>query len=369
MNLKNLVQQYDKLQLLDDFIKFKYEPRFKKKLLGEISNIIHNNINNENNEGINKEDIEIKDEKEKIDLINNEEDYLNLKQEKEKKVDLNNDEIITTFEALNNPSLNKQLIKSIHEIKRKINLRSIKMLNNNVIQFEHPANFTIFDKKKNLNKNINVIEKKQENKRFLHPCQENYFKVIENEKNQKSSIKSSITKANKNLLYCVNNFPNIHLDKTQSKKIKVEFKDEYKFYDNNDRITAIKNFSKRNFINKKFRNKILISPKKKEEEIVKIKEIERDEFDPKGIYYISKPFIPNLRGKLVHSNLKKRKKPYRLIYSAAPKNTYEHYLEKYGNDNFIVNGYNDKTYKFGYGTTSNFGLRKIEFFVYGNKFY
>ena len=30
MNLKNLVQQYDKLQLLDDFIKFKYEPRFKK---------------------------------------------------------------------------------------------------------------------------------------------------------------------------------------------------------------------------------------------------------------------------------------------------------------------------------------------------
>ena len=133
MNLKNLVQQYDKLQLLDDFIKFKYEPRFKKKLLGEISNIIHNNINNENNEGINKEDIEIKDEKEKIDLINNEEDYLNLKQEKEKKVDLNNEEIITTFEALNNPSLNKQLIKSIHEIKRKINLRSIKMLNNNVI--------------------------------------------------------------------------------------------------------------------------------------------------------------------------------------------------------------------------------------------
>ena len=132
MNLKNLVQQYDKLQLLDDFIKFKYEPRFKKKLLGEISNIIHNNINNENNEGINKEDIEIKDEKEKIDLINNEEDYLNLKQEKEKKVDLNNDEIITTFEALNNPNINKQLIKSIHEIKRKINLRSIKMLNNNV---------------------------------------------------------------------------------------------------------------------------------------------------------------------------------------------------------------------------------------------
>jgi hypothetical protein len=244
------------------------------------------------------------------------------------------------------------------------------MLNNNVIQFEHPANFTIFDKKKTNNKNLNSIEEnKTENKRFIYPCQENYLKEIENEKHQRRSIKSSIKKANKNLLYCVNNFPNIHLDKNQNKKIKVEFKDEYKFYDNNDRITAIKNFSKRNFINKKFRNKILISPKKKEEEIVKIKEIERDEFDPKGIYYISKPFIPNLRGKLVHSNLKKRKKPYRLIYSAAPKNTYEHYLEKYGNDNFIVNGYNDKTYKFGYGTTSNFGLRKIEFFVYGNKFY
>jgi hypothetical protein len=243
------------------------------------------------------------------------------------------------------------------------------MLNNNVIQFEHPANFTIFDKKKNLNKNINVIKKKQENKRFLHPCQENYFKEIENEKNQKSSIKSSITKANKNLLYCVNNFPNIHLDKTQSKKIKVEFKDEYKFYDNNDRITAIKNFSKRNFINKKFRNKILISPKKKEEEIVKIKEIERDEFDPKGIYYISKPFIPNLRGKLAHSNLKKRKRPFRLIYSATPKNSYEHYLEKYGNDESNVNGYNDRTYKFGYGTSNGFRLRKIDFFVDGNKFY
>ena len=57
---------------------------------------------------------------------------MNLKQEKEKKVDLNNDEIITSFEALNNASLNKQLIKSIYEIKRKINLRSIKMLNNNV---------------------------------------------------------------------------------------------------------------------------------------------------------------------------------------------------------------------------------------------
>ena len=58
---------------------------------------------------------------------------MNLKQEKEKKVDLNNDEIITTFEVLNNASLNKQLIKSIYEIKRKINLSSIKMLNNNVI--------------------------------------------------------------------------------------------------------------------------------------------------------------------------------------------------------------------------------------------
>ena len=293
---------------------------------------------------------------------------MNLKQEKEKKVDLNNDEIITTFEALNNPSLNKQLIKSIHEIKRKINLRSIKMLNNNVIQFEHPANFTIFDEKKNLNKNINVIEKKQENKRFLHPCQENYFKVIENEKNQKSSIKSSITKANKNLLYCVNNFPNIHLDKTQSKKIKVEFKDEYKFYDNNDRITAIKNFSKKNFLNQKFKkNKNLMSPKK-EEETVKIKEIER-EFEPKGTYYIFKPFIPNLRGKLAHSNLKKRKRPFRLIYSATPKNSYEHYLEKYGNDESNVNGYNDRTYKFGYGTSNGFRLRKIDFFVDGNKFY
>ncbi len=73
---------------------------------------------------------------------------MNLKQEKEKKVDLNNDEIITTFEALNNPSLNKQLIKSIHTIKRKLNLRNIKMLNNNLIQFEYSANFTIFDKKK-----------------------------------------------------------------------------------------------------------------------------------------------------------------------------------------------------------------------------
>ena len=37
-----------------------------KKITGR--NIIHNNINNENNEGMNKEDIEIKNKKEKIDL-------------------------------------------------------------------------------------------------------------------------------------------------------------------------------------------------------------------------------------------------------------------------------------------------------------
>jgi hypothetical protein len=35
------------------------------------------------------------------------------------------------------------------------------MLDDNMIQFEYPANFTIFDKKKSTNKNINIIEKKQ----------------------------------------------------------------------------------------------------------------------------------------------------------------------------------------------------------------
>ena len=373
MNLKNIVQQYDRLQLLDDYIKYKYEPHFKKKLLGEISNIIHNNnLHNENDETINKDEEEIKENKEneKSVIINNEEESFNLNPEKEKKIDLSDDEMITTFEAINNPNLNKNLVKNMHETKRKMNLRSIKMLNNNVIQFEHPANFTIFDKKKTNNKNLNSIEEnKTENKRFIHPCQENYLKEIENEKHQRRSIKSSIKKANKNLLYCVNNFPNIHLDKNQNKKIKVEFKDEYKFYDNNDRITAIKNFSKKNFLNQKFKkNKNLMSPKK-EEETVKIKEIERDGFDPKGTYYIFKPFIPNLRGKLAHSNLKKRKRPFRLIYSATPKNSYEHYLEKYGNDESNVNGYNDRTYKFGYGTSNGFRLRKIDFFVDGNKFY
>ena len=57
MNLKNIVQQYDRLQLLDDYIKYKYEPHFKKKLLGEITNIIHNNnLHNENDATINKDE-------------------------------------------------------------------------------------------------------------------------------------------------------------------------------------------------------------------------------------------------------------------------------------------------------------------------
>ncbi len=387
MNLKNLVEQYDKLQLLDDFIKFKYEPRYKKKLIGEITNILHNKDFNSPIKENNKKSFDIKDENEKEKSENdinieseNEEskiEYADLKSKidkiNEKKNNLKNEEIITTFEALNNPILNKNIISS--DLNSKINLRSAKMLNNNVIQFEHPSNFTIFDKKKIINRNINqnFSEKKEQKKKLLHPCQEHYLKEkIENEILQKQTIKSSIKKANKNLLYSVNNFPNIYLDKTQNKKIKIEFKDEHKFYDNNDKITAIKNFSKRNFINRKnFKTNKIMSTPKKEEEIVKVKEIERDDFDTKGIYFVSKPFIPTIRGKIANLMKKRRKIPYRLIYSAVPKNSYEHYIEKYGSgfDN-NVNYYNDeRTYKFGYGTTSNFGLRKIDFFVYGNKFY
>ena len=393
MNLKNLVEQYDKLQLLDDFIKFKYEPRYKKKLIREISKIIHNKEFNSPIKEINqKVDYDINDENEKknerekeneneinVEKENeeNKDEILDLKQKidkiKEKEINLNDEEIITTFEALNNPTLNKNVINN--DLNNKMNLRSVKMLNNNVIQFEHPSNFTIFDRKRIINRTINqnFSEKKEQKKKLLHPCQENYLKEKkENEILQKQSIKTSIKKANKNLLYSVNNFPNIYLDKTQNKKIKIEFKDEHKFYDNNDKITAIKNFSKRNFINKKnFKPNKIISTPKKEEEIVKIKEIERDDFDTKGIYFVSKPFIPTLRGKIANIMKKRKKIPYRLIYSAVPKNSYEHYLEKYGNgyDN-NANIYNDeKTYKFGYGTTSNFGLRKIDFFVYGNKYY
>ncbi len=389
MNLKNLVEQYDKLQLLDDFIKFKYEPRYKKKLIGEISSIIHNKEFNSPIKEINqKENFDINDENEKeksqneINVENENEgskiEYSDLKQKidkiKEKEtINSKEEEIITTFEALNNPILNKNVISS--DLNNKMNLRNTKMLNNNVIQFVHPSNFTIFDKKKIINRNINqnFSEKKEQKKKLLHPCQEHYLKEkIENEILQKQSIKSSIKKANKNLLYSVNNFPNIYLDKTQNKKIKIEFKDEHKFYDNNDKITAIKNFSKRNFINKrKFTPNKIISISKKDEEIVKIKEIERDDFDTKGIYFVSKPFIPTIRGKIANFMKKRKKIPYRLIYSAVPKNSYEHYLEKYGNgfDN-NVNYYNDeRTYKFGYGTTSNFGLKKIDFFVYGNKYY
>ncbi len=143
MNLKNLVEQYDKLQLLDDFIKFKYEPRYKKKLIGEISSIIHNKEFNSPIKEINqKENFDINDENEKeksqneINVENENEgskiEYSDLKQKidkiKEKEtINSKEEEIITTFEALNNASINKQLIKSIHEIKRKINLRSIKM--------------------------------------------------------------------------------------------------------------------------------------------------------------------------------------------------------------------------------------------------
>ena len=59
-----------------------------------------------------------------------------------------------------------------------MNLRSVKMLNNNVIQFEHPSNFTIFDRKRIINRTINqnFSEKKEQKKKLLHPCQENYLK-------------------------------------------------------------------------------------------------------------------------------------------------------------------------------------------------
>ena len=50
------------------------------------------------------------------------------------------------------------------------------MLNNNVIQFEHPANFTIFDEKKNeVEKNNNVNNNLRQRKIILSPNK--FFKM------------------------------------------------------------------------------------------------------------------------------------------------------------------------------------------------
>ena len=53
----------------------------------------------------------------------------------------------------------------------------------------------------------------------------------------------------------------------------------------------------------------------------KFKEIQRTEFDPSNLYFIQKPLIPTIRGKILRNMKKRYHKPIRNVVTAKNRET------------------------------------------------
>ena len=331
MNLNHIVQQYKKLQTLEDYFNYKFDPRTKKKIRRQYQNADMIIPDKQFERNI--------DEKELINDIESTDNVV---------IKNRNRNIVTTSEAMNDPSFNKKENSNSEHISKeetkykdkltqtqtKLNNLSIRKRNNKnnnnyVLNIFNPlitpktpstskesyrknGTSSYFYQKSN---NSNNEVKRTRTTRLCEEVRElevkNHLRISPSEE-KKQFINEINKKYSKSMQCVVNNFPNIAIgtygqvssiggiqvnyDKNVlNKKLKEEFM-EY-----NERIIPIK-----------IRHD---SSKENSKERYKVREIYREEFDAQPYYYVTKPLVPSIRAR-IHSNMKSRKKsPYKIVYS------------------------------------------------------
>ena len=315
MNLVNIVQQYNKLLIFDDFIKYKYDQRTRRKYHLKSKSHNNNNINNniipilqQNNsnitENILKQSCFIK-QKQFSKPINI--DINNINNNKNNNNKENEEGIVTTSEALEHPLLNRQkpseikppkyiitakpsakkrCLSSIPFQQNKLESNNDNHNNNNKCMFQNNSC-------KNINKNnkYNYNENEQILNLFPNP---NLF-----------SKKNILSKA---LRYSVNNVPYVKVGifgRVSNKEgIKVDVvppfynrKMKEELYEYNERVVPMLKVGK------------IIEQENEgnQMERYKIQELLRSDFDPQEFYFVTKPFMPTLRGMLKRNSLTAKK--------------------------------------------------------------
>ena len=311
MNLVNIVQQYNKLLILDDFIKYKYDQRTKRKYHLKSKSLNNNNIKNNaitnlqpNNsnitENILKQSSFIK-QKQFSKLTNININNINNNENNNKE---NEEGIVTTSEALEHPLLNRQKPSEIKPPKyiitvkpsaKKRCLSSLPFQPNKLESNDNNNNKCIFHNYscKNINKTnkYNYNENEQTLTPFPNP---NLF-------NKKNILSKAIR-------YSVNNVPYVKVGiyGRVSNKEGIKNNVEPPFY-NRKMKEELYEYNERVVPMLRLRKLIEQENEGNQMERYKIHEFLRSDFDPQEFYFVTKPFMPTLRGKLKRNSLTAKK--------------------------------------------------------------
>ena len=298
MNLNHIIQQYKKLQTLEEYFNYKFDPRIKRKLKRKAKNaemIIKKPEFEENEDEPYPVNEQIKNKN--VNQVNTLEAMGN--NEVPSKKTLRNSAIRkrnAAYIAENNNSYVTNIFNQLSSLKTPISKGGTSSY-----FFQRSNNYT--------NNDVDVDIKRSTTCRL---CQ-SYGRESKNIFSDKEKIIEQVSKKfGKRLQYSVNNFPNIELGTfgqiSSTEGIKVNYdinrNSREEFCEFNERIIPLK--VKKNFA---------MEPNLIEK--YKVKEIPRKEFNAKPFYSIVKPFVPALRAR-IHSNMKMRKKsPFKIVYSQS----------------------------------------------------
>ena len=300
MDTFNIIEKYYKLMKGEKNFNYKYNPiLYPKKNFNFLTcNKLNDNLNGiESTKILSKTKDKLIDEN-KHTIINNE--------TKEKIILENNTNI--------NVNKKKIISKTTYPIKL---MRYKKIFNDNFIKREIPniiknnildENYCI--KQFNIHKGIQDKNHKKIKGFFIKShCPFCRKKLEEEEENKNKDNINNLIDSSNNMyrnkkfkdirscfMYSVNNFPLIH-SKNSYFKEKLDL-DKEKYYKTQ----------------RKWKKKIdMESELTKNNKIIKFKEIQRKEIDPKNLYLIKKPLIPSIRGKILKNTKKRIGKPMRMI--------------------------------------------------------
>lgn len=290
MSASNVFNNYNKLLLQENYYNFKYNPS-KRKNQKEVIISLVNAIKNKDNEYV----------------INNK----------------NNNDSLSTLDAMYNP----YLIKLSEE--NQYPLDSLKKNNKNYILNQRQISSTQRHNKAIDIQRYSECVKLPENKR----PSSNIF-LTSNYKKNKNKIFNSDRKrplSFKKKCPCCNNIFQIPKKKEDNKfdNISEEHLNIYNNKNFKDSLSCfiyyINNFTSKEFENKKSNNENIerkinintdmISEFTKNLKKNRIKEIQRIHFDPSNFYFIQKPLIPTIRGKILKNMKKRYIRPIRNVVS------------------------------------------------------
>lgn len=298
MNLNHIVQQYKKLQTLEEYFNYKFDPRIKRKLKRKAK----------------KQEMIIK----KSEFEENEDEpYRVSGQTKTKNVDqVNTLEAMGNTEAppkktLRNSAIRKRNPVHIAENNNDYVTKIFNQFSTMKTPISKNGTFSYFFQRSNnyTNNDVDVDIKRATTCRLCQTYRKDCKKIF----SEKDKIIAQVSKKfGKLLQYSVNNFPNVELDTfgqiSSTKGIKVN-------YDVNRNIREEFGEFNERIIPLKIKKNVAMDPNLIEK--YKIKEIPRKEFNAKPFYRIVKPFVPALRGRIL-SNMKMRKKsPFKIVYSQS----------------------------------------------------